>query len=70
MTLTIRINLDNADYHHDNGDLDYMSIAKTIHDVSNRIEEGSDSGTIRDTNGNKVGQYSVIYTNHANGGAS
>ena len=40
MTLTIKINLDNAAFKHDDGSLDYGTVSETVYIVSKWVESG------------------------------
>ena len=64
MTLTIKINLDNAAFKHDDGSLDYGTVSETVYIVSKWVESGEKSGSIGDGNGNTVGKFEIKESNH------
>jgi hypothetical protein len=54
--LTIRINVDNAAFQ----DGDSYNLAAQVLRVSTLIDQGLESGTIMDGNGNTVGEWEVV----------
>ena len=60
MKLELEMNLDNAAFRDDNGNLDMESVARHLNQVANTIRCGATSScAIMDLNGNQCGSYSI-----------
>lgn len=55
---TLRMETDNAAFGENITDNQY-EVARILRELADRLEEGEDSGWIRDVNGNKVGTFSL-----------
>ncbi|KKK83079.1 hypothetical protein LCGC14_2796970 [marine sediment metagenome] len=55
-TLTLRINLDNASFRHDDETLDFGQVSESLHLLSVQVEQGQTDLEVRDDNGNPVGR--------------
>ena len=63
MKLVIEMNLDNAAFHDDDGDLDMSAVAGHLDRVADKIRSGNTSNAIMDMNGNKCGTYEICGEN-------
>lgn len=57
MTLTIKIDMNNAAFEGENW---AFEAAKIVRDLAKHIESGDDGRNLMDSNGNQVGKYYVI----------
>ena len=60
MKLELEMNLDNAAFRDDNGNLDMASVARHLYRAADAIRCGATSSSaIMDLNGNRCGSYSI-----------
>lgn len=59
MRLSCIINLNNAAYQHEDGELDRGALSESIYAMVGRIQRGEDSGVLFDVNGNTVGTWKI-----------
>ncbi len=57
--LTIRFSLENAAFRHEDDSLNYFEISRALQKIAKQIENGSDGGSVRDINGNTVGEWKI-----------
>ena len=59
MRLSLHVDLDNAAFRLDNGQLAVEAIADALRDVAERVGRNVIAGPIVDVNGNKVGRFTI-----------
>lgn len=59
MKLKLEMNLDNAAFRDEDGNLDMESVARHLDRVVKAIRHGAASNAIMDLNGNRCGRYSI-----------
>lgn len=57
--ITIELNVDNAAFQNDDGDVNNGAVALEVRRISERIAVGAYAGRVIDVNGNTVGKYST-----------
>lgn len=58
-TMKIEFTCDNATFFHEDESFDEREVADILRKLSSRVENGAQDGDIHDTNGNKVGEWSL-----------
>jgi hypothetical protein len=59
MRFQLTISLDNADARYEDGSLSYDATAGYLEQAARKVQVGLLSDTIRDSNGNTIGQYTT-----------
>lgn len=59
MKLTLNIDLGNAAFKYETGELDHGQVADTVRGIQFKIARGDTEGTVQDKNGNEVGSWAI-----------
>ena len=57
--MQIQMQTSNAAFRDENGKLDLPSVARTLHEIADKVDAGKAEGVIIDVNGNAVGKFKV-----------